>query len=266
MQRTRHGIWAGLVGLTLSGCAYLGFQNLSLAGWQGDGAGSWQVISDAETGDSVRQSLNGDPGVFFPPGGEAMGRVTRVSVRADTGSDDDYIGFVLGYQQGEIDAAKSDFLLIDWKRADQDEPGLNQARAGLALSRVTRGLRKSSGAWAHDPADGVKELERAATLGDRGWEPGKTYLFEISYQPRQLVVTVDGVEELRLSGDFPAGALGFYNYSQENVTYAGLSEKRLWPVPPWIAALLLAGLGALLFLTGALLRSWYRDHQASRNA
>ena len=252
----------------LAGCAYAALRPVDLTRWLQEGAGRWTVIasgadSDAETPadavrDSVMQSENANPGLFFDPSDSGGGRLYRVKIRVDDGSDDDFIGFVLGYQAGELTGepadntaagatgARPDFLLIDWKRADQDYMDLGMARAGLALSQVTAPLRESPGAWAHDPADGVRELARAATLGRSGWEPGRDYLFEIRYTSRGLTLSVDGIEEISYRGTLPEGGFGFYNYSQPAVTYSGVAAQRLSLLPWWALALLLLAAALLL--------------------
>ena len=140
---------------------------------------------------------------------------------------------------------------------------LGMARAGLALSRVTAPLRESPGAWAHDPADGVRELARAETLGRSGWEPGRDYLFEIRYTSRSLTVSVDGIEEIRYrteTGTLPEGGFGFYNYSQPAVTYSGVAAQRLSLLPWWLLALLL--LAALLLAATAARRAARRRQKS----
>ncbi len=250
MKPLRH--IAALAGLAvLAGCAYVAMRPVDLSGWQQDGAGVWTVIATDTGNDSVVQSENANPGVFYDPTGPAQRRSFTIFIRADDGSDDDFIGFVLGYQPGEIEASRPDFLLIDWKRADQEYGNLGLARAGLAVSRVSAPLRESTGAWAHDAADGVQELARAATLGRTGWQPGQTYKFEITYDSGNLSVKVDGKPELSLTGDFPAGGLGFYNYSQPAVTYSGVAAQKTPPLPWWLIAMLLI---ALLLALGAAAR------------
>jgi hypothetical protein len=82
--------------------------------------------------------------------------------------------------------------------------------------------------WGHTDFDqagcsplgqGVEQLARAATLGDTGWARGVEYEFRISYGQDRLQVWVDGVLEIDITGTFPPGRLGFYNFSQANVIY-----------------------------------------------
>ena len=82
----------------------------------------------------------------------------------------------------------------------------------MAISRVTKELTDAA-TWTHSSIDGVTELQRATTLGDRGWTDGQTYNFEITFTSTLVEVFIDGVKELSVSGIFNDGAYGFYNFS-----------------------------------------------------
>ncbi|MEM9577977.1 MAG: hypothetical protein AAF999_13300 [Pseudomonadota bacterium] len=74
-------------------------------------AGTWTVQSG---GDSVLQSRNGTPTVFFEKGKNAQGTALRGTISVNSrANDDDFIGFVLGYQDGEINSTNADFWLFD---------------------------------------------------------------------------------------------------------------------------------------------------------
>ncbi|MGG7568253.1 hypothetical protein ACQ5SO_19040 [Rhodovulum sp. DZ06] len=226
---------------------------VDLSGWTSEGAGTWTV----QTGnDSVLQTQNGSPTVFYSAG-NSQGLALAGQITVQTTSDDDFIGFVLGYHAGDLSNASADFLLIDWKQLNQ---GLysGTGTAGLAISRVTGVLGDNSGAWWHDPTNNVNEIQRAATLGATGWADNTTYDFELVFQPTVAQVYVNGALELNITAadagvtSFNNGAFGFYNYSQPNVLYAGITEETAPPlgdVPLPAGALLLPaallGLGAL---------------------
>ena len=104
--------------------------------------GVWQVSGDGST---VTQVNNGQPTLFYSDfqaiNTNAVGRI-RV-----TGGDDDFIGFVLGFDPGDSTSAAADYLLLDWKAGTQNfdfgvpstSPG-GTAPAGLAVSQVS-GIR-----------------------------------------------------------------------------------------------------------------------------
>lgn len=226
---------------------------MDLTGWSAEGAGTWSV----QTGnDSVLQTQNGSPTVFFN-GVNSQGNALSGQITVTTTGDDDFIGFVLGYHAGDMGNASADYLLIDWKQADQSYYG--SALAGLAISHVSGELGDNSGGWSHDPANNVTEIQRGATLGSTGWADNTTYDFDLEFTSSRVRVYVNGALELDITpGDaglaaFADGSFGFYNYSQPNVLYAGIEEDVLPPesgVVPLPAALpmLLGGLAGLGFI------------------
>lgn len=222
-----------------------------LTGWTREGTGgTWTQAADHN---SVTQSVNGTPTVYYSDF-NALGRSLSGTITVNTSSDDDFIGFVIGFDPGEL-SGPSDFLLIDWKQIDQNYNGF--APAGLAVSHVSNGLGDDNGAWAHNTL-GVTELQRGATLHDTGWVDFTTYTFDLEYTATNLKVFVNGGLEIDLNGTFGDGRFGFYNYSQAGVTYAGIQDDVLPPVEPGVPgvpepttwAMLILGFG----LTGSLLR------------
>ena len=150
----------------------------TLFGWKMDphttrlnssqGVANWVV---APNGLSVLQTINSDPSFFIADTPLIASEVT-VSIRVETTGDDDFIGFVLGAQQGFMQpGANPRFLLVDWKQTSQGG-GCATAIAGLAVSLV-EGLPTASQLWSHlrcgDATSSVTELQRATTLGTTGW-------------------------------------------------------------------------------------------------
>lgn len=234
--------------LALPGLASAG--SVDLTGWiengyrGNNGAGTWNV---APSKDTVLQTRNGQPTVFFDPTKNAQGTALKGSIEVKTSSDDDFIGFVLGYQNGEMNSTNADFWLIDWKQGNQ-----SGADKGLALSHVNGDLTSGPGAdptfWEHTGV--VSEKQRATSLGSTGWNDRQLYTFELTFTNSLIEVFVDGNKELSLAGSFTDGAFGFYNYSQSTVEYAGITEDVLPPDPsvvplPASLPLVLAGMGAL---------------------
>jgi hypothetical protein len=219
----------------------------------GFGAGVWTVQGGGVT---VNQSVNGQPTIYYSDfnafGTEMVGRIT---VGPNAG-DDDYIGFVLGFGPGDTTNALADYLLMDWKQVDQffdfgnpsTTPG-GTAERGLAVSRVT-GVPTADEFWAHTDfgahAGGtVTELARGATLGDTGWAHGQEYEFKFTFTPTLLEVWVDDVLQMSVAGSFSDGRIGFYNFSQADVTYSGFTvdDVPFDPVPE-PGSMILFGTGA----------------------
>jgi hypothetical protein len=219
----------------------------------GFGAGVWNTAPD---GSSVTQSVNGQPTLFVSDF-NAFGSDVRGKIRVNSNTDDDYIGFAIGYQPGDTGNAAADYLLIDWKQATQffdfgnpsTTPG-STADVGLAVSRVT-GVPTADEFWGHAnldaTADGLQELQRGTTLGATGWNEFTTYEFRFVFQPNSLMVFVDNQLELSIVGNFSDGRMAFYNFSQADVTYSAFELDRLPPaIPePETYALMLAGLAAV---------------------
>jgi len=203
--------------------------------------GIWTVSGD---GSSVRQSVNGQPTLFYSDF-DAFGTEVTGEIRVDTGSDDDFIGFVLGYQPGDNTNIDADYLLVDWKQRNQNfnfgvpsgSPG-GTAPAGLAASRVT-GLPDADEFWQHDnlsgtpPTSGLEELARGATLGNTGYSDFTTYEFTFDFGPNNLQVSVNGALEIDIVGEFANGRIGFYNFSQAQVVYSAFEvDEGSFPEEP----------------------------------
>ena len=77
---------------------------------------SWSLSSDRLT---VTQSQNADSAVYMS-NLPATGTEISVDLTVNTTSDDDFIGFVLGYESGENTSSSGDWLLFDWKQGNQN--------------------------------------------------------------------------------------------------------------------------------------------------
>lgn len=226
---------------------------VDLAGWTaesysavtGFGSGSWNVASD---GGGVLQTVNGQPTIFFSDFDAFKTEVTGV-IRVNTTSDDDVIGFVLGFEPGDSQDPDAEYLLVDWKKATQPydfgapscTPG-STAFAGLAVSRVF-GIPTADELWGHQNFDaacsgvasGVEELARANTLGSTGWVSYTDYEFSFQFTATLLRVFVNGELELEIDGDFANGRLGFYNFSQAGVDYRAFTIAEFNTAPTAVA-------------------------------
>ncbi len=233
---------------------------VDLTGWGKEGAGTWSVQSG---NDSVLQTINRHPTVFFEAGSSSLNTALSGSIEVQTTSDDDFIGFVLGYQAGELNSAASDFWLIDWKQTNQSVNG-HLGNEGLALSHVTNASQVNAYTdfWSH--SGGVREVARATNLGSTGWADNTEYLFDLVFTDDLIQVYVNDALELNVTAgqagvsQFNDGAFGFYNYSQSTVLYAGIEESQASDfvnVPePSIIALFGAGILGLSFARRRKLR------------
>lgn len=203
---------------------------VDLNSWQIDGNGNWIIEG---SGDTALQTLNSIPTVLFngidSQGTNLSGTISSLS----TGGDDDFMGFVLGYDDNDLFGSNTttDYILIDWKQGTQ--AGWD---AGMAISRVTGGPIASSGvdtggdAWTH--TGNVQFIERAATLGNVGWVDNVTYAFDIIFTATNIQLFIDDVLQFNINGSFENGSFGFYNFSEPYVRYAGITEQDFCEVFP----------------------------------
>lgn len=204
---------------------------IDLSSWEENGfkgnlnAGNWVVQPG---NDSVLQTVNGDPTVFFEAGTNAQGTTLSGKIAVETTGDDDFIGFVLGYQDGELNSTNADFWLIDWKQGNQS-PAID----GLALSHVTGDIANGPGSFSSfwDHTSTVNEVQRATNLGSTGWNDNQTYTFDLLFTSTEIQVKVDDVLELSYTGNFTDGAFGFYNFSQNPVRYEGITGDVIVQTP-----------------------------------
>lgn len=202
----------------------------------GFGAGVWNV---AAGGQSVKQVVNGQPTFFVSPF-NAYNLELEGQISSTGGGDDDYLGFALGFDPGESTNPNADFLLVDWKRTNQNfdfgAPSCTAgslAKVGLAVSRV-KGIPTADEFWGHvdlntapcsTASDSVTELARATTLGATGWALNTVYKFKFTLTATSLKVWVDDVLQINISGLFSNGRFAFYNFSQADVTYAAYTSS-----------------------------------------
>ncbi len=191
----------------------------------------WEISLDRL---SVTQRENPDPSFFYSDFEVESARVTA-ELRVAAGElDDDWIGFAIGFDPGERRDANADFLFLDWKKADQQLGALATVE-GLAVSRVSGIAIPDEFRVRQDlpqnPDGGIVELARGLTLGNVGWEVGRTYEFEFEILPTSLRVFVDGQLEIDLPGVFDRGRFACYNFSQGGMSCGNITVETL-ATPP----------------------------------
>lgn len=189
----------------------------------------WNVLN-GPANDAVRQTENSVPSFFYEAGSSALGQSLSGNITVETTSDNDYIGFVLGFDAGEANSNTTEFILIDWKQSDQAGHCGGSAVDGLSISLVTN--TDTGGGecdfWLHN--GGVAEIDRATNFGSTGWADNTTYAFDLEFTASVIEVSVDGTLELSITAadaglaSFSDGAFGFYNYSQSTVLYSAIEE------------------------------------------
>ena len=173
----------------------------------------WTLSTD---GRSLTESADCQPGVYVTTLSATDAPLT-FQVEVTTTTDDDFFGFTLGAAAGDDSGVGGDFLLVDWKQTDQVDSVLGTGLDGLAVSRVT-GLPDGADLFTHTGE--TTELARATSLGSAGWTDNTPVEFSVQYDTTQLQIWVDGTLEIDVSGTFPDGNLGFYVFSQSDVTFS----------------------------------------------
>ena len=209
-------------------------------------SGNWVLAPD---NNSVRQTVNGQPTVYYDPE-NSQGKALSGTISVGSAGDDDFIGFVLGFEAGDLNNDNPGFLLLDWRRNSQSGVG-----PGMSLNRVVGNFTRTRPFSASQRATVLEELGRGSTLGDMSWEVGEGYNFELVFTATLVEVYVNDSLEISVNGLFDDGGFGFYNYSQANVTYGAIGEADAVVPVPGAAALFIPAL-----LGGA---AWKRRKKAA---
>ncbi len=212
-----------------------GAGNLTLFCWSQEGPpgnGNWTVSED---GQSVYQSTNGNP-TYFVSDFDLNESSFEGSFRVNNDGDDDYIGFVFGFKGlGGVGVGEG-YYLFSWKKGNQSSGGA-LGEAGFKVAKITG---TSPNLWDMETQAGQMEV-LARMDGDNafGWQHNTDYSFFLSYQTsgsiRVIIRRTSDGQELWNTGlitdpdPLGVGRVGFYNYSQSQVTYAGFTSAELEP-------------------------------------
>ena len=179
---------------------------------------SWSLSS----GNTVAtQSVNADASILvsdFSVGGLLIDGTWRVN----TQSDDDFMGFVFGYQ------GRGKYYLFDWKQLDQNDP-LGFAERGMSLKVVDIPAGDPTGGdlWPTAGSPSVDVL-RHNTIS---WNEFTDYQFTLNFNGAgSFAITIkEGATVLESwvvnDSTFLTGGFGFYNYSQGDVVYSGFTTR-----------------------------------------
>lgn len=242
--------WAAPVDLTTWSALTLDFAG-------GQPAGNW-VLGAGNT--LVDQTVNADPSFF-------LNNVNQTKYSMDgswqvrTTSDDDYMGFVFGYQNS------SNFYLFDWKQGNQTSAVHGTYGAeGMTIKKMTGstgdGLADLSlpEFWANTTDYGDMTVLATNHSSTMGWANNVLYDFHLDFNqnPGELHVLVsrEGTplwDTTVIDTTFSSGQFGFYNYSQAAVRYTGFEQTG-----GEVVATIPAPGAVVLGLIGAPLATWFR--------
>lgn len=188
--------------------------------------GSWTISGD---GSSATQSSHNSLKPFLLVSATTYTNVILSGTVNASSSDDDMFGWVMGLNS-PTSSSDTDysFILMDWKKADQTSSGVT-GREGHCLSKVNGSFSGSTDMLNYffgrtDTGVGGKFNVLNTNYGSsEGWAQNTSYNFEISYTESKVKVAIGDKTIFEESGSFSSGKVGFYMYSQDDVTFSNIS-------------------------------------------
>lgn len=219
-------LMTALAGLALTGAASAQSTPIDLSNWQTiqyelnfQGDANW-VLQPGNT--AVLQTVNSDASIFLSDF-DAAGQAINGTWRCETTSDDDFMGFVFGYQ------GRGQYYLFDWKKASQSHVGFAEVGMTLKVVNVPGGADpQDTDLWPTAGSVNVTPLEHNTIP----WVTNVSYDFTLVYTAGniEIIVKQNGVELEHWNvadTTFPVGKFGFYNYSQNAVRYEGFTQTNV---------------------------------------
>lgn len=221
-----------------SACGDLGKELINLTNWSvvqyeqnSQGDANWSLAQD---GLSVTQTINSDASIYLSDF-DATDLAVEGSWRMPTTGDDDFVGFVFGYQD------RGHFYLFDWKKGTQTY-GSGTANAGMSLKIVhaeapDAGIAavqlSTDDLWRSDGTNKVAIMQQNGVplTNSIPWEFDTDYRFFLEFHAGSFRIDVFGpdgglLQSWSVTDDtYVGGGFGYYNYSQGPVVYQSFTRR-----------------------------------------
>ncbi|PCI97348.1 MAG: hypothetical protein COB15_07865 [Flavobacteriales bacterium] len=213
-------------------------QDIDLNTWVEEGdtnQGKWEVSLN---GTSVEQQINAQATFFVSPQ-DYFNVLIEGKIKVDTTWDNDMIGFVFGHQNpiggGALDPSNVyiNTYVFDWKQQTQTYQSLT-SEEGFSLYHVNGNINFATTTgfepefWLRGAVGSSVSTSLGTNYANNGWNDLQEYTFQLQYTANQIIVWIDGLEVINVTGCFEPGKFGFYNNSQSKVIYSDFSYKYLY--------------------------------------
>lgn len=229
--------FATIVALSIAVGSVSAQTNVDLNTWSKKGPasnGNWVVHG---SGDFVTQTINGSPTYFVSPN-DFFNTTIEGKFQVLGTFDNDYIGFVFGYNEPGQNSTDATFNLLDWKQANQ-----SGSEAGFRLSQVNGFSTPPFGNAENDNLPDYDVLAINTTTSNTGnvagWADNTEYDFKLLYTETRIKVDISGgtglfqngltvfdvaPADVGLASNFVTGQFGFFNHSQSDVRYESFTR------------------------------------------